>query len=159
MFESMFEENKKAPEETIIMSSRVPAYKTILSYCVIAGFLVWWAFKVPTFTTTLVLCAIGLLFIVLTGHEIRGAMKKQTISLRLDNKGLYQANGDCIPWEQVDRFEFVEKNFYDNSMACNLILYNKHGMTTTIDFEDLDISSQKLNYLMKIYKDRSIRAI
>lgn len=156
MIKSLFEKNAKAPEETIIGLSKGYGYFQIfggICYLIICLFLLFYSeskvYKSIFFFILLYFCFA--FYSMMKNSKIDSKIK-----LKINNKGI-QIEKRFISWSKIENFDFISRpNYSSVSSSDYLVIYTINGKEEVF-LNELNISAQKLNYLLKMYQRRSLK--
>ena len=158
MLKSLFEEITKAPEETIISLSKGYNYFQIFGgiiYIILCLIAIFSSF--PRYYK--ILCFLILIYLSYALYSnIKNTKTEPKICLKLNDKGIQIRNNRFIKWSKIETFEFVSRpNYSSSSISKDYLVINTSNGKVEIFLNELNISSQKLNYLLGIYKNRSLK--
>ncbi|GGA85291.1 hypothetical protein GCM10008015_27560 [Flavobacterium palustre] len=158
MLKSLFEENTKAPEETIISLSKSYSYFQIFGgivYIVLCLVAIFSNFSV----SYKILCFLILIYLTYALYSnVKESKTESKVCLKLNDKGIQIKSNKFITWSKIETFEFISRpNYSSSSQSKDYLVLNTSNGKEEIFLNELNISSQKLNYLLKIYKNRSLK--
>lgn len=102
--------------------------------------------------------AIGLIFIVclIIKSFINYRKESNKIYLKLSNKGITLKDKTFVSWSQIQKTEFQNKNIHASSIINDeYLIINTSSRKIEVYINELNIGTQELNYLLKIYRKRS----
>ncbi|WP_299603196.1 hypothetical protein [uncultured Aquimarina sp.] len=150
MLGSSFEENKKAPEKTVIYFSRSRSLFIIIFCVLLICFGIYVFFKINYFLAIALFigAAIGI-------HRNLKLYKDQRPQLIISDKGITDNKGKFRSWSAIKNEEIVPKARFYNDSSGDYLIYDYHNRNEKISIDELDIGIGKLNYLLRIYRKRS----
>ncbi|AXT59213.1 hypothetical protein D1816_02235 [Aquimarina sp. AD10] len=145
--------NSYAPDETIIKLSRTKLltenilWSTLMIVCLYSAYFNLYGLRY---------LALLLFFLFLYGvyQNVKKAKKEPKIQLRLSNKGLTLKNESFINWSEIKKMEVIVKPNYSSSIQQEYLVVNTNKDKTEFYINELNISSLRLEYLIKIYRKR-----
>ncbi|WP_299895255.1 hypothetical protein [uncultured Aquimarina sp.] len=150
MLGSLIEENKKAPEKTVIYFSRSRSLFIIIFCVLLICFGIYVFFKINYFLALALFigAAIGI-------HRNLKLYKDQRPQLIISDKGITNNKGKFRSWSGIKNEEIVPKANYHHDRSGNYLTYYYHNRIEKMSIDELDIGIGKLNYLLRIYRKRS----
>ncbi|MDY8137271.1 hypothetical protein [Aquimarina sp. 2201CG5-10] len=150
MLESLFVENKKAPKETIIYySKRYKVFNLIVSILLL-GFGIYVFFYHNYY--------LGTGIVILSIYGIRNyhkSPKNDVPQLILSEEGIIFNGKRIRKWSEIKNEDIIVKPSYSGGQGEYYLSYDHKNGNEEIFINELNISTQKLNYLLKIYRNRS----
>ncbi len=150
MLESLFVENKKAPEETIIYYSKTHKAFNLIVSILLLGFGIY-AFFYHNYY-------LGIGIIVLSIYLISNYNKSpenDTPQLILSKQGIISNGNRIRKWSEIKNEDIIVKHSYSGGRGEYYLSYDHKNGNEEILIDELNISTQKLSYLLKIYRKRS----
>ncbi len=146
--------NTYAPKETIVGPSKL---KPWIENFIWMGLMIFFIFKLFTVQSEIRYLSVILIFVMIYGiySNIKKTNKSPKILLKLSEKGITPQNSRLIKWSNIEKAEIIVKPNYSNSVIQKeyLIISSKQGKREVF-INDLDITALRLEYLIKIYRNR-----
>ncbi len=145
--------NSYAPDETIIKLSRTKLvtknilWITLMIVCVYSVYFNLYGLRY---------LALLLFFLFVYGvyQNVKKIKKEPKIQLRLSNKGLTLKNRSFINWSEIKKMEVIVKPNYSSSIQQEYLVVSTKKGKMEFYVNELNISSLRLEYLIKIYRKR-----
>ncbi|WP_298546360.1 hypothetical protein [uncultured Aquimarina sp.] len=150
MLESLFTENKKAPKETTIYYSKSNSRFYMLFSILFLGFGIYAFFSLSYL--------IGIGFITLSVYGIRNnrkLIKDKSVQLTLSEEGISYKGARTKKWSEIINENIIFEPSSTGVKSQYYLSYDHRNRNEKILINELDISTQRLNYLLKIYRKRS----
>ena len=150
MFESLFAENKKAPKETIVYYSKANRLLHQIFSILLIGFGIYVFFYHNYYI------GIGIIVLNIYGNSnYHKSPKNRTPQLIISDDGIASKGNLIRKWSEIKNEDIIVKPSYSGGFSEYYLSYDHKNGNEKIFINELDISTQKLNYLIKIYRNRS----
>ncbi|WP_299313574.1 hypothetical protein [uncultured Aquimarina sp.] len=150
MLESLFVENKKAPIKTVIYYSKSSSlFNVIFS-------ILFLIFGIYVFFYLNYLIGIG--FIAISVYGIRNnykLTKDNSVQLILSKEGIGYKGARIKKWSEIKNENIIFEPSSTGRKSQYYLSYDHRNRNEKILINELDISTQRLSYLLKIYRKRS----
>ena len=156
MLKKLFEENSKAPKETIITGTKTYNYSQLFGSCIYLIISTYLFFQSTAIVYKIILILICGYLVYVNCLNLKAESKKTKIRLKIDANGIYITSGKIINWSEIEKFEIISKPNYSSSSSEDYLILFMKNYKEEIFLNELNISNQKLNYLLKIYKNRNL---
>ncbi|WP_299211591.1 hypothetical protein [uncultured Aquimarina sp.] len=150
MLESLFVENKKAPKETKIYYSKPTSLFHMEFSILFLGFGIYSFFSLSYF--------IGIGFIAISVYGIRNnhkLIKDRSVQLILSEEGIAYKGTRIKRWSEIKNEDIIFEPSSSGGRSEYYLSYDYRNRNEKILINELDISTQRINYLLKIYRNRS----
>ncbi|RZS93132.1 hypothetical protein [Aquimarina brevivitae] len=145
--------NRYAPNETVIKISKVKLL-TESGLNVFLSFLcLYFAFS-NLFGLRYLSLLLLFLFSYTSYHNIKKYKQEPKVQLRLSNKGLIPKNEFLITWSEILNIKVTVKPNYTSWVQKEYLVVNTNNSKMEFFINDLDITALRLEYLIKIYRNR-----
>lgn len=155
MLSDLFEENKKAPSETIVRLSKSYYYWQIvlfLFWISIAIILIFLDLKIFGF-----LLACLVMYNMKNIFKVFSIIKNNSIQMTLSSKGISLCDGKTLSWNSIEDDKIIVKpNYGALAISKEYLTFKINQNEKKIFINNLDITSLRLEYLLKIYRNRHL---
>ncbi|MBU2945437.1 hypothetical protein [Zobellia uliginosa] len=155
MLAGLFEENKKAPSQTIVRLSKSYYYWQIVL------FLFW--ISIAIILIFLDLKIFGFLLACLVTYNMKDIFKvfstiqNNLIQMTLSSKGISLCDGKTFSWNSIEDDKIIVKpNYAASVISKEYLTFKINHIEKEIFINNLDINSLRLKYLLKTYRNRHL---
>ncbi|WP_298311895.1 DUF308 domain-containing protein [uncultured Aquimarina sp.] len=154
MLESLFVENKKAPKETRIHYTKSNGIFYIIFSILFLGFGIYAFFYLSY------LIGIGFIAISVYGiRENRKLIKDTSVQLILSEEGITYKETRIKRWSEIKNEHIIFEPSPTGRKSQYYLSYDHRNRNEKILINELDISPQRVEYLLKIYRKRSAKSV
>jgi len=139
----------KFPKQIIIYRSKDLLYRKLYGGFMLISLCIFLIILVPTFFF-IIICPTVIILIVYHIISTIKTFKKNPVFLKVDNKGLYKGK-KFIPWNHIQKYELSYDGSVSRFASYSYLVLHAPGKKTKIVL-NMDISTQKLIYILKTYK-------
>lgn len=156
MLKNLYEKRNEIAKDTIIYYSKSYNYFQIFGglFWIGAGLFVLLLDVTKFYKVVIILILLYISYALYT--NIKSYQTKSKIKLIINDKGI-MIEKRFLSWSKIQSFEFISKPDYSTTIPkVYLLIHTTYG-EEEIFINELDITSEKLNFLMGIYQNRSLK--
>ncbi|SOS56039.1 hypothetical protein [Tenacibaculum finnmarkense] len=155
MISELFEENKKAPSETIVRLSKSYYFWQIVLFLFWISIAIWIIFLGSKIFGILLVCLA--MYNIKDIFKVFSIIKNNSIQMTLSSKGISLYDGKTLSWNSIkDDKIIVEPDYITSAISEEYLTFKINHNEKKIFINNLDINSLRLEYLLKIYRNRHL---